>query len=62
MVNKVLKKRIPRDLKANFLRYIALILLIVMGIFIVVSMAGAADVITEGTNKRAVSCLSLIHI
>ena len=56
MVNKVLKKRIPRDLKANFLRYIALILLIVMGIFIVVSMAGAADVITEGTNKRAVSC------
>ena len=45
MVNKVLKKRIPRDLKANFLRYIALILLIVMGIFIVVSMAGAADVI-----------------
>lgn len=56
MVNKVLKKRIPRDLKANFLRYIALILLIVMGIFIVVSMAGATDVITEGTNKRAVSC------
>lgn len=56
MVNKVLKKRIFRDLKANFLRYIALILLIVLGIFIVVSMAGAADVIIEGTNKRAVSC------
>ena len=56
MVNKVLKKRIFRDLKSNFFRYFALIVLIIVGIFIVVSMAGAAEVIIKGTDDRKITC------
>ncbi len=56
MVNKVLKKRILRDLKSNFFRYFALIVLIIVGIFIVVSMAGAAEVIIKGTDDRKITC------
>lgn len=56
MVNNVLKKRILRDLKSNFFRYFALIVLIIVGIFIVVSMAGAAEVIIKGTDDRKITC------
>lgn len=52
-MNKVLRKRLPRELKSNFGRYLALILLIVMGIFIVVSMVGSADSIIRGTDDKA---------
>lgn len=52
-MNRVLGKRLFRDLKSNFLRYLALELLIVMGMYIVVSVVGAADTIIEGTESRA---------
>lgn len=51
-MNAVLKKRLPRDLKSNLGRYLALVLLIVMGIFIVVSMVGSADAIIQGTKQK----------
>lgn len=35
-MNRVLRKRILRDVKSNFMRYFVLILLIVMGMYIVV--------------------------
>ncbi len=52
-MNKVLNKRILRDLKSNFLRYFALFLLIVMGMYIIVAMIASAETIIQGTEKNA---------
>lgn len=49
----ILRKRIPRQIKENFLRWFALFLMIVMGMYIVVSVVGAAETIIEGSNKAA---------
>lgn len=51
-MGKVLRKRLLRDLKSNFMRYLALILLIVMGMYIVVSVCGAAETIINGTEDK----------
>ena len=51
-MNRVLRKRLGRDLKSNFGRYLALVLLIVMGVFLVVSMVGSADAIIDGTKEK----------
>lgn len=52
-MSEVLRKRLPRDLKSNFLRYLALAFLIVMGMYVVVSVVGAADTIITGTADKA---------
>ena len=52
-MNRVLNKRIFRDLKENFLRYIALFLMIVMGMYIITAMVGAAETIITGTAQKA---------
>lgn len=52
-MNRILRKRLLRDLKSNFLRYLALVLLIVMGMYIVVSVVGAADTIIVGSADKA---------
>lgn len=44
-MNRVLNKRIFRDLKSNFLRYLALFLMIVMGMYIIIAVVGAAETI-----------------
>ncbi|MBQ9608996.1 MAG: hypothetical protein IJV15_06070 [Lachnospiraceae bacterium] len=49
-MRRVLRKRLPRDLRENFGRYIALILLIVMGIYLVVGIVGSAEVVLRGTE------------
>ncbi|MBR1817120.1 MAG: FtsX-like permease family protein [Lachnospiraceae bacterium] len=49
-MRKVLRKRLPRDLRENLGRYIALILLIVMGIYLVVGIVGSAEVVLRGTE------------
>lgn len=55
-MNGVLKKRILRDLKANAGRYLALNLLIVLGVYIIVSMVGAAETVITGTeNQKSVN-------
>ncbi|MCC8135573.1 MAG: ABC transporter permease [Ruminococcus sp.] len=51
-MNKTLRKRVFRDLKQNIGRYIALTLLIVMGIYLVLSMVGSGESITRGTDDR----------
>ncbi|SDB25627.1 putative ABC transport system permease protein [Ruminococcaceae bacterium FB2012] len=51
-MNRVLRKRLLRDLKSNLGRYLALVLLIVMGVFLVVSMVGSADAIIQGTDEK----------
>ena len=52
-MNKVLNKRILRDLKVNFARYLALLLMIIAGMFIVIAVVGAAETIITGTNELA---------
>ena len=52
-MNKVLNKRILRDFKSNFLRYLALFLLIVLGMYIVIAIVGAANTIITGTELKA---------
>ncbi|MDE6665093.1 MAG: ABC transporter permease [Ruminococcus sp.] len=52
-MNRVLRKRILRDLKSNFMRYLALGMLIIMGMYLVVSMVGAAETIITGSRQRA---------
>ncbi|SFC88559.1 FtsX-like permease family protein [Ruminococcus albus] len=53
-MNRVLKKRLPRDLRAGIGRYTALILVIAMGIFLVLSIVGSAETVLHGAvEKRA---------
>ena len=52
-MQKILRKRVWRDLKENFLRYLALGLLIVLGMYLVVSLIGAADTIIIKTKQLA---------
>lgn len=52
-MNRVLNKRIVRDLKNNFLRYFALFLLIAMGMYIIVAMIASAETIIKGTEENA---------
>ena len=51
-MNKVLRKRLLRDLRANFGRYLALFLLFVMGLYLVVSIVGSSEMIIQGTENR----------
>ena len=50
-MNRVLRKRLGRELKTNFARYLALVLLIVMGMYIIVSVVASADTIIDGTAE-----------
>lgn len=52
-MNRVLNKRIIRDLKSNFLRYFALFLLTALGMYIIVAMVASAETILSGTDKNA---------
>lgn len=52
-MNRIFGKRILREVKENFLRWFALFLMIVMGMYIVVAVVGAAENIIEGSNKAA---------
>lgn len=52
-MQKVLNKRILRDLKENFLRYFALFLLIAMGMYMVISVVGGAQSVIDGVEDAA---------
>lgn len=52
-MQKVLRKRVLRDLKKNFFRYFALGLVIAMGIFLVVTIVGSGETLTRGTEDIA---------
>lgn len=53
MTNKVLKKRIPRGMKENLRRWLALFLMTAAGMYLVVSVVGAAENIITGSRKSA---------
>ena len=50
-MNGVLNKRILRDLKSNFGRYAALMLMIILGIYLVVSIVGSSELVLIGTEE-----------
>ena len=50
-MNRVLNRRILRDLRANIGRYIALMLMIILGIYLVVSIVGSAEMVIQGTDN-----------
>ena len=55
-MNKVLRKRLLRDLRANFGRYLALFLLFVLGLYLVVSIVGSSEMLIQGTeNQKSVN-------
>ena len=51
-MNRVLRKRLPRDLRAGWGRYLALILVITMGIYLVVRIVGTAETVLHGTEDK----------
>lgn len=52
-MQKVLRKRILRDLKENIVRYFALGAMIVLCMYIIISLIGTADSIIIGSNQNA---------
>ncbi|MGN0325230.1 MAG: FtsX-like permease family protein [Lachnospiraceae bacterium] len=50
-MQKILSKRILRDLKENFMRYLALSALIILSMYVIISLIGTADTIILGTEK-----------
>lgn len=52
-MQKVLRKRVLRNLKRHKGRYLALCLLVILGVFIVVSLLGAAQNVIDGTAEFA---------
>ena len=51
-MNKVLRKRLLRELKSNFARYAALVLLIVFGMYVIVSVVSSADTVIRRTDEH----------
>lgn len=52
-MQKVLRKRVWRDLKENKFRYLALGILITLGMYLIVSLAGAAETTIRRTDEKA---------
>ena len=56
-MQRILSKRVLRDIRENLLRYLALFFLVALVMYMVVAIVGAAETIMQGTKE-----LSLIHI
>lgn len=52
-MQKLLLRRVLRDMKANIFRYLALFLLIVLVMFLIISMVGSAESIIGTVDKKA---------
>lgn len=50
-MQKVLRKRIFRDFKENLPRYLALAFLLILSMYMVVSVVGAAETVMRGFNN-----------
>ena len=50
----VLNKRIFRDLKHNFITYIVIFFIIAISMYVVISMAGAAETVIQGVDEHAI--------
>lgn len=54
-MQKVLRKRILRDLKENIVRYLALGAMIILCMYVIISLIGTADTIITGSEKFGVT-------
>ena len=54
-MQKILRKRVFRELKDNFFRYLALGFLIMLGMYLIVSLVGAAETVIQGVDQRALA-------
>lgn len=52
-MRKILRKRVPRELQENLFRYLALGLLIILCMYVVVGLIGAADTVITGGAAAA---------
>lgn len=52
-MNRILFKRILRDIEENFWRWSALFLMIVLGMYIVVAVVGGAETVITGSRRKA---------
>lgn len=52
-MQKILRKRVPRELRENLFRYLALGLLIILCMYVVVGLIGAADTVITGGAAAA---------
>ena len=51
-MKRVLNRRNLRSLRSGFPRYLALLLLIVMGVYLIISIVGSAEMIIQGTENQ----------
>lgn len=51
-MRKILRRRIPREIRENFFRYLALFAMIVFCMFIIIALVDAAETIVQGTEKN----------
>ena len=51
-MRRVLRKRFPREIRANLFRYISLFLMIALCMYIVIALVDAAETVIGGTNKN----------
>ena len=51
-MRRVLRKRLPRDFRVGWGRYLALILVIAMGIYLVIGIVGSAETVLHGTKEK----------
>lgn len=52
-MQKILLKRVLRNIRSNLIRYIALAAIIILGMYIVVSLVGAAETIIAGVEENS---------
>ena len=52
-MQKILRKRVLRDLKENFFRYLALGFLIILCMYMIGSLVGAGETIVQGVDEQA---------
>ncbi|MBE5872624.1 MAG: FtsX-like permease family protein [Lachnospiraceae bacterium] len=51
-MKKVLRRRLPREIRENFFRYASLFLMITLCMYIVIALVDAAEIIIVGTQKN----------
>lgn len=54
-MQRILSKRVLRDIRENLLRYLALFFLVALVMYMVVAIVGAAETIIRGRRRADVS-------
>ncbi len=54
-MNRVLRKRFPRQIRASFFRYVSLYLMIALCMYIVIALVDAAEIVINGTVDNQIA-------